>query len=441
MILHGNARGGGSELAVHLMRTDENEHVHVHDVSGFMSDNVRGAFQEVEALAKGTRCQKPLFSLSLSPPKDANASAKDFEQAIAKAEEALGLSGQPRVIVFHEKGEHRDRHCHVVWSRINAEQMRAIPMPFNRLKMRDVSRELFIEHGWDVPRGLINSQERNPLNYTLEQYQQAKRIGRHANEIKADLQAAWAMSDTRAAFEHALQDKGFKLARGDRRDFVVLDHEGEVMSVPRWVGVKAKALRERLGSEKDLPDVQAVQSQYAREMADKMVGFADELKVRNTERLAERSVQKQALIERQRSERAEALKRIEERSVNEARERQAKFPSGLLKRAWSWLNGENARIKRENEAEALHAKARDEVEKEALIQRQREQRQFFQQREAQKREKLLVQHREVSKERAEFEKRAEPTRDEQKAAFKERRRATAEHRPLRNQVPFYDGSG
>jgi hypothetical protein len=44
MILHGNARGGGRELAVHLMRTDENEHVQVHDVSGFMSDDVRGHF-------------------------------------------------------------------------------------------------------------------------------------------------------------------------------------------------------------------------------------------------------------------------------------------------------------------------------------------------------------------------------------------------------------
>lgn len=434
MILHGNARGGGSELAVHLMRTDENEHVHVHDVSGFMSEDVRGAFQEVEALAKGTRCQKPLFSLSLSPPKDANASAKDFEQAIAKAEEALGLNGQPRVIVFHEKGEHRDRHCHVVWSRIDSEHMKAIPMPFNRLKMRDVSRELFIEHGWDVPRGLINKAERNPLNYTLEQYQQARRTGRHADEIKADLQAAWAVSDTRAAFEHALQDKGFKLARGDRRGFVVVDYQGEVMSAARWIGVKAKAMRERLGSERDLPDVETVQARYAREMADKMGGFEGDLKARNAARLAERSTQKQALIDRQRAERAEALKLIEERAADEARARHAKFRGGL-KGMWDWMRGENARIKRENETEALQAKARDEAEKEVLIQRQRAQRAFFLQREASRREKLIEQHREVSKERAEFEKRAEPSREEQKEAFKRMRAQSAEVQHPRGREP------
>ncbi len=438
MILHGNARGGGRELAVHLMRTDENEHVQVHDVSGFMSDDVRGAFDEVEALAKGTRCQKPLFLLSLSPPKDANASAKDFEQAVAKAEETLGLTGQPRVIVFHEKGEHRDRHCHVVWSRIDATQMKAIPMPFNRLKMRDVSRELFIEHGWDVPRGLLNTQERNPLNYTLEQYQQAKRAGRHADEIKADLQAAWAVSDSRAAFEHALREKGFRLARGDRRGFVVVDHQGEVMSVPRWVGAKTKSVRERLGSEKDLPDVQTVQANYAREMADKMGGFANDLKARNADRLVERSTQKQALIDRQRVERADALKRIEERAAAEACARQAKFRGGL-KGMWDWMRGENVRIKRENEAEALQSKARDEAEKEALIQRQREQRSFFQQRQAQKREKLAAQYQDVSKERAEFERRAEPTRDEQREAFKQRRREAAQQRLARRRGPTHDG--
>lgn len=423
MILHGNARGGGRELAIHLMRTDENEHVQVHDVEGFMADDVRGAFQEIEALAKGTRCQKPLFSLSLSPPKDANACANDFEKAIAKAEDALGLSGQPRVIVIHEKGEHRDRHCHVVWSRIDAETMRAIPMPFNRLKMRDVSRELFIEHGWDVPRGLINAQERNPLNYTLEQYQQAKRTGRHADEIKADLQAAWAMSDTRATFEHALQDKGFRLARGDRRGFVVVDHQSEVMSLPRWIGVKTKAVRKRLGTEKDLPDIETVRAQYARDMAEKLAGYGQELKTCNAERLAERSVQKQALIDRQRVERAEALRQIEERRIEEVRARQSKFPNGLLKRAWSWLNGENARIKRENEAEALESQRRDQAEKEALIQRQREQRIFFQRRMAQQRDRLSQQYQAVAQEREAYEARVNMTPDEKKRAFFDRRQA------------------
>ena len=49
MILHGNARAGARALALHLMRTDENEHVDVYEVSGFMAEDVLGALREIEA--------------------------------------------------------------------------------------------------------------------------------------------------------------------------------------------------------------------------------------------------------------------------------------------------------------------------------------------------------------------------------------------------------
>jgi hypothetical protein len=166
MILHGNSRCSEG-LAHHLLRDDENDHVHVLAVEGFATDDVHEALDEVRAIASGTRCQKYLFSLSLSPPKSADMSEDQFLDAINKAQDRLSLSGQPRVIVLHEKGDHRDRHAHVVWSRIDAVEMKAIPMPFNKLRMREISRELFVEHGHDVPRGLINRDERNPVQPRL----------------------------------------------------------------------------------------------------------------------------------------------------------------------------------------------------------------------------------------------------------------------------------
>lgn len=272
-----------------------------------------------------------------------------------------------------------------------------------------------------MPRGLINRDERNPLDYTLNEYQQAKRKGRHADEIKADLHAAWAMSDTKAAFEHALQDKECRLARGDRLGFVVTDHEGEVYSLPRWLGVKTKAVRERLGCEQSLPDLETTQAAFARDMARKMDGFGDELKAQNQARLTARAEQGACLIECQRAERAEALKRIEERQIEEARNRQARFRSGL-KGLWDWVRGENARIKRENEANAERALARDASEKEALIQRQREQRRFFLQCEIRKRDRIREQYQAVAEDRARFEAKANHSSDEQREAFKRSRR-------------------
>jgi type IV secretory pathway TraG/TraD family ATPase VirD4 len=40
----------------------------------------------------------------------------------------------------------------------------------------EVSRELYLEHGWDMPRGMIDHALRNPLSFSREEYQQAKRL-------------------------------------------------------------------------------------------------------------------------------------------------------------------------------------------------------------------------------------------------------------------------
>lgn len=91
-----------------------------------------------------------------------------FEKAIEEIEKRLGLTGQPRVIVFHEK-EGR-RHAHSVWSRIKPGQMKAINLSHTHLKLRDISRQLYFEHGWRMPRGLANSEVRNPLNFTRAEW-------------------------------------------------------------------------------------------------------------------------------------------------------------------------------------------------------------------------------------------------------------------------------
>ena len=123
MILKGSQRGGAKQLGLHLLKTEENEHVEVHDVRGFLSEDIVGALREAEAVAKGTKCRQYLFSVSLSPPEQENVRIETFETALKTIEEKHDLAGQPRVIVFHEK-EGR-RHCHAVWSRIDAETMTA----------------------------------------------------------------------------------------------------------------------------------------------------------------------------------------------------------------------------------------------------------------------------------------------------------------------------
>lgn len=221
MIIKAKERGDGAQLARYLLTMRDNDHVELHEVRGFVSDDLRSAFLEADAIAAGTRCQNHLFSISLNPPQAANISAEEFESAANEVERKLGLENQPRAIVFHEKDGRR--HAHVVWSRIDAERMRAINLSHYKLHLRDVSRELFRVHGWEMPKGLRDWRERDPQTFTREEWQQARRAGLDPKQLKALFQECWSRSDSGASFSQALKERGFTLARGDRRGVVAID--------------------------------------------------------------------------------------------------------------------------------------------------------------------------------------------------------------------------
>lgn len=263
MILVGNQRGGAKNLALHLLK-EENEHVEVHEVRGFASRNLMAALNETYAISKATRCKQFLFSLSLNPPQNENVSTETFEKAVEQAEERLGLTDQPRAIVFHEKNGRR--HCHAVWSRIKIDEMKAVQLSFTKRKLTQLSRELYLEHGWTMPDGLKQSHARDPRNFTLAQWQQAKRIGKDPKQIKAVFQECWSASDTQSAFANALKEHGYALARGNRRGFVAVDHRGEVFAVSKWTGIKAKEVRIKLTDEQNLPSVEEARIQIAKDM-------------------------------------------------------------------------------------------------------------------------------------------------------------------------------
>jgi hypothetical protein len=296
VILIGNQRGGGRDLAAHLL-SGENDHVTVHEVRGFASDDVQGAFQEAHALSLGTRCKQFLFSLSFNPPPREQVSTETFQDAIARAEAKLGLTNQPRVIVFHEK-EGR-RHAHAVWSRIDIEEMKAVPLSYSHLKLQDLSRELYLEHGWKMPEGIADRSRSDPRNFTLDEWQQAKRQGHDPRTIKTALQDAWAISDNKAALVHALKERGYSLARGDRRGYVAVDHKGEVYALPKWTGVKTKDVRARLGEADTLPSLDEAKATFAKEMQPALSRWERELQERIDGQQARYEAHKRGLIERQ----------------------------------------------------------------------------------------------------------------------------------------------
>lgn len=173
MILVGSQCAGATALADHLTNQRDNDHVQVLELRDFMAKDLHGALDEVHAIPKATQCKQFMFSLSLNPSGSHIADEDEFRDAADRAEAKLGLTGQPCAIVIHEK-EGR-RHAHVVWSRVNVDEMKAINLPHFKSKLRDLSRELFLDHGWELPKGLETHGGKSPLNFTLAEWQQAKR--------------------------------------------------------------------------------------------------------------------------------------------------------------------------------------------------------------------------------------------------------------------------
>lgn len=376
MILQGNQRGGAKDLALHLLK-DENEHVEVHEISGFVSDDLVGALNEAYYVSKGTRAKQFLFSLSLNPPQNEKVSIESFENAISRVEDKLGLTGQPRAIVFHEK--YGRRHCHAVWSRTDSKAMKAIPLPHTKRKLMEISRELFIEHGWDIPSGMVKSEERDPRNFTLAQWQQAKRIGKDPKTIKQDFQDCWAMSDNRASFEHALKSRGYILAKGDRRGFVALDYRCEVFAVPKWVDIKAKDVRAKLGDSNELPSVIDAKTQIAKDMGEQLSKLREQQGNAVKSRIGTIEKARADLTTQHEFDRQLLSERHEARWTEETTIRQSRYRKGVLG-IWDRITGKHKNIRKQNELEASSSLLRDRQEKDNLIFEQLQERQHLQKR-------------------------------------------------------------
>ncbi|MBR2689366.1 MAG: relaxase [Aquamicrobium sp.] len=377
MILVASQRGGGRNLADHLMNVRDNDHVAVEQMRGFVGGSLREAFDEAHAISKATRAKQYLFSLSLSPPRDAEVTVDEFLAAIDRAEAAVGLTGQPRVVVIHEK-EGR-RHAHTVWSRIDGEKLKAINLPFFQERLSNLSRELYLEHGWELPPGHRTNGWKSPLNFTLEEWQQAKKLGLDPREIKQAFQEAWRTSDNLPSFRHALEERGFFLAKGDRRGFVAVDLEGRTFAIARWTGLKTKEVETRLGRPDALPGVDAVTKEIKRRLRDDLGKKFRESRQQQEQERAPLHPERTALVTRHRAERSRLLARQEERWREEARARALRLRGGL-RGVLDILTGRARLVRQQNEREALDAIRRDRDQREQLVRAQASERRALQDR-------------------------------------------------------------
>ncbi len=375
MILKGSQRAGANQLAKHLVNGEQNEHVTIHQIKGFMADNVTGALNEAYALSRGTQCKQFMFSLSLNPPQNETVPVEVFEDALDRVEKKLKLENQPRIVVFHEK--HGRRHSHCVWSRINIEEMKAINLPHTKLKLMDISKQLYLENNWQLPKGFINKNHKNPLNFTRAEWQQTARTNQNPKTIKAALQQCWSSSDDKTSFSAALKERGYFLARGDRRGYVAVDIYGEVYSLTRQIGIKKKEIENRIGKPETLPSVDQVKNKISNQLSTILKNFLAEQEKDHQKSLSPLLKSKKAMTRQHQIDRAAQKAYQEKRWQKEELQRVMSIRKGF-KSIWDKLTGVYWKQRKQNEKEAWLAHVRDRDERQNLIEKQLSQRQNLQ---------------------------------------------------------------
>lgn len=365
MIAKGSQRGGSGQLARHLMNDRDNDHVELHEIRGLDSRNLLAAFREIEAAAQATRCKQPFFHVSFSPPADAAVNYDQFEMAFAAVEDKYPqLAELPRAVVFHEKDGRR--HAHVVWSRIDTEQGRALNLSHFKLKLRDVSRSMYQALDLPLPKGLADSKERSKTNFDRREWQQAKRLEEDPRDLKKIVMESLARSDNRTALEHALAQHALFLARGDRRGYVLVHHSGDILSLSRVSGLKSKELAARIGDPATLPTASQVQDSMRERAAEAIRKRLAEAKAR--QRVQLKPLQEQLLEMRMRHRAARAaLERAQEaRWQREELARANRLRKGIMG-LWDRLSGRRGKVSEANAREAAAGRTRDRDEKQTLI--------------------------------------------------------------------------
>lgn len=246
MIIKGKSRAGPSQLARHLGRADTNERVEILQLDS--AGTPEQAFRDWQTYTLATKGKLGLYHANIDPDTKYEMTPEQWTRAVEILEEELGLQGQPRAVVMHEKNGRE--HIHVVWARADMDTMTLRSDSMNYQAHERASLRMEQEFGHEHVPGKHAKRDRDAqpefptADARHDEWQQAERSGIDHRERKAQVTALYEASDSGPAFKAALEDAGYVLARGDRRDFVILDDDAKVHSLGRQIpGVKAADLR------------------------------------------------------------------------------------------------------------------------------------------------------------------------------------------------------
>ena len=240
MIVKGRARSGPEQLAAYLLRVGDGERATILD-RDIYGDDLHNDFLLFDAIGDAGRTDKTLYHAQICPEAKYGREMTP-EQWLRSAEmlaEEMGMAHHPRRVVLHDGGD--NPHVHVVFQRADPETLKMWEVWENFKKHEKASLRMSEEFGMEIVPGKHVKRDRKKqpefprAETTQAEEQQAKRLGISTDERKEQITALRQQCDDAQAFKNALEDAGYVLAKGDKRGFVLVDGEGEVFSLSKFV--------------------------------------------------------------------------------------------------------------------------------------------------------------------------------------------------------------
>jgi hypothetical protein len=246
MIVNGASRRSVAFWARHLQNDKKNDRAELKEIRGLGATNLKDALLEMQEDARHTRCENFFYQANFNPASNERLTEEQWQRAFEIFEKHRGIPpGQARVVYEHEK-EGRV-HRHVIWSRIDLETMKAWPDRLDAKICHAASREIAAELGLQhAPSPYDKDREGERPKRAPKSYEMFRglRSGLDPREIKAEVTRMYRESRDAAEFVERLRQQGYGLARGDRRDFCIIDSAGDAHSLARRIdGVNARQLR------------------------------------------------------------------------------------------------------------------------------------------------------------------------------------------------------
>lgn len=241
MIIKGKSRQNGGQLGKYLFDNykKENENVQLFEVKGTTTQDPKKAILEMSLAAELTKGKLGLYHASINPEIGENMTREDWLKSLEITEEKLGLTGQNRVSVIHEKiGEdgQKRQHMHVVWQR--------------------------------EKNGKLISDSKNYEKH-LEAQNEIEKVLGHAKtltpkEIKEEVTKCYNEAKTGHEFIEKLKEKGYQVGKdyitekGGKRDFCLVHPDGLKSDLVRQIErAKTKDVRQKLAGV-ELPNAQTI---------------------------------------------------------------------------------------------------------------------------------------------------------------------------------------